>query len=76
MSTTLEPTVCLHTQENAAFGEEGAFPTASTAAAQQALVQSRQRRDERALDKGAPWSHLAWMEDVDGSRYVSICGFA
>ena len=35
------------------YGEEGSFPaTASTAAAQQALTQSRQRRDERALDKG------------------------
>ena len=34
------------------YGEEGSFPTASTAAAQQALAQSRQRRDERALDKG------------------------
>ncbi|CAK0784720.1 hypothetical protein CVIRNUC_007924 [Coccomyxa viridis] len=33
------------------YGEDGAFPTASTAAAQQALAQSRQRRDERALDK-------------------------
>ncbi|CAL5223154.1 g5623 [Coccomyxa viridis] len=34
------------------YGEEGSFPaTASTAAAQQALTQSRQRRDERALDK-------------------------
>ena len=35
------------------YGEDGVFPTASTAAAQQALAQSRQRRDERALDKGA-----------------------
>ena len=35
------------------YGEEGSFPaTASTAAAQQALTQSRQRKDERALDKG------------------------
>lgn len=35
------------------YGEEGSFPTtASTAAAQQALAQSRQRKDERALDKG------------------------
>lgn len=47
--------VCCRVQESlGGYGEEGAFPaTASTAAAQQALTQSRQRRDERALDKGA-----------------------
>ena len=46
--------VCCAAQESlGGYGEEGSFPaTASTAAAQQALTQSRQRRDERALDKG------------------------
>jgi hypothetical protein len=41
-------------QEWGAAGEHDALPTPSTVAAQHALAESRQRRDERSLDKGAP----------------------
>lgn len=45
--------VKLDGQEWGTSGDHEALPTASTVAAQHALAESRQRRDERSLDKGA-----------------------
>lgn len=45
-----EVLLCL--QEWGAAGDHEVLPTQSTVAAQHALAESRQRRDERSLDKG------------------------
>jgi hypothetical protein len=50
-----------HAQEWGANGEHEALAAPSTLAAQHALAESRQRRDERSLDKGARPQRLSCL---------------